>query len=71
MSNTELDTKPEVAGGHRDKRALAKYLADYIETERDRADDEIDMPGWIEEGIEAFESIHDVTVCVFGERWRY
>ena len=67
MSNTELDTK-----GVRDKKALIKYLADYIEHERigegwmEAIGEWINfLPQWIAEGIEAFESIHDVEVCVF------
>ena len=69
MSNTELDTKEA-----RDKKALVKYICDYIDHERASYYDiewihEIDT--WIAEGIEAFESIHDVKVCVMPVVWRY
>ena len=75
MSNTELDTKPE-----RDKQALIEYLTKYLATEEERwrreeremypnkipaCPDEFVLKPWIAEGIEAFESIHDVEVCVF------
>ena len=70
MSNTELDTKPE-----RDKQALIEYLAEYIRTEYDRAIGNYFCQDyfneWTEEGIDAFESIHDVEVCVFDKTWKH
>ena len=77
MSNTELDTKNE---RECIMKALIEYLTKYLATEEERwrreeremypnkipaCPDEFVLKPWIAEGIEAFESIHDVEVCVF------
>ena len=58
-----------------ERESLAVYLAKYIDTEVNRLSKRhtrivhpnIDcMKGWIEQGIEAYESIHNVLVNVVG-----
>jgi len=68
VSNTELDTERD-----RNMKELVEYLATYIGQEEDSYDPGTDQDHekWIAEGIEAFESIHDVKVCVMSEVWRY
>ena len=83
MSNTELDTERDrnikelveylanYIDHRRNPRTLslekdtsgARCAADWYDTDT--------IKEWIAEGIEAFESIHDVKVCVMSEVWRY
>ncbi len=48
-----------------DKKALAKYLADYIDHERERKPIWLwnlqDIIDWLHAGLEAYESINDTT----------
>lgn len=52
------------------RKELAKYLADYVETEISRAEpmggtyDTDDYRVWLDDGIDAFESTTEQTVTV-------
>ena len=71
MANNEMKTREQRIA------KMAKYVGDYVEDEISKAEEheaeecrsfdiyEFSIAEWIQEGIEAYESINDVQVDVF------